>query len=151
MTNVLVGNATYTITFTGSPSGGTYTLKVGDEVCDAVAYNANAAAIELEIEQNANVVVGEASTTGTSPITTVFSGSMATTPLVLAVSDDSITGGTVVVTQIVDGTDTVLGLWDNCATQLATQYSDANTEERAQTAIEEKLLDLAMAISNEIR
>ena len=151
---IAVGSATYTIVVTGTPTGGTYTLLVGDEETDTIAHNAVAAAIETAIEGNANVPTGEGTTTGTSPITTVFSGTLVATELVLALGTNSLTGGsdpTVVVTQIVDGTDTILGLWDNIETQLATQFSgDTNAQERAQTAFEEKLLDLGNTLAGEI-
>lgn len=152
---VAVGSASYTIVVTGTPTGGTYTLLVGAEETDTIAYNAIAATIETAIEANANVPAGEGTTTGTAPnITTVFSGTLVATPLVLALGTNSLTGGTnptVVVTQIVDGTDTILGLWDNCETQLATQFSgDTNAQERAMTAFEEKFLDFANTLAGEI-
>lgn len=91
-------NATWTLTVSGSPTGGTFTLGVSVnggavEETDAIAYNANAAAIELAIEGNANVGAGNGTVTGSGPFTVTFSGDLVGEDVTVTLEDNSLTGG----------------------------------------------------------
>lgn len=58
--------ATYTVTITGAPTGGTFTLTVDGQTTDAIAYNASSATIASEINELSGVS-GAQVTGGTFP------------------------------------------------------------------------------------
>ncbi len=92
-------NAVWTLTVSGVPTGGTFTLGISVdggavEETDAIAFNANAAAIETAIEANANVGAGNGTVTGSGPFTVTFSGDLATVDVTVTLEDNSLTGGT---------------------------------------------------------
>ncbi|MEC4616195.1 hypothetical protein [Tsukamurella tyrosinosolvens] len=57
----------FTVTVTGSPTGGTFTLTVGGQTTAAIAYNATATAVKAALEALSNV--DSATVTGTGPYT----------------------------------------------------------------------------------
>ncbi|MET0716406.1 MAG: hypothetical protein ABWY57_15985 [Mycetocola sp.] len=59
--------ASYTLTITGAPTGGTFTVTVDGQTTDAIAYNATNAVIQAEINELSGV--SGAKVTGTSPKT----------------------------------------------------------------------------------
>jgi predicted RNA-binding protein with TRAM domain len=92
-------NEGQTVTITGTPTGGTYTLTLDGETTAAIAYNATAATITTALEGLSNVRVGTVVVTGGpgpgTPWVVTFSGSQyqgTDVPQMSATS--SLTGGT---------------------------------------------------------
>lgn len=59
-----VQNEIQSVAITGTPTGGTFTLKLGDQETAAIAYNASAAAVLTAIEALPNVGAGNTDTSG---------------------------------------------------------------------------------------
>lgn len=57
-------NEVQTVTITGSPTGGTFTLTLDGETSAAIAYNAVASAVQTALENMSNVNPGDAVVTG---------------------------------------------------------------------------------------
>jgi hypothetical protein len=115
-------NAVYTITYDVGADGGTYTLIVdvnGDvEETAALAFNANAAAIEAAIEALPNVGAGNGTTSGTGPFTVTFSGALAGIDVLLRVGDQGVTDGGVPVDVTVAESATTGGFTDLYAVRI---------------------------------
>lgn len=96
--NVAGTSEVQTITITGTPAGGTFTLTYRGQTTSAIAYNAAAAAIDTALEALSSVGAGNVVAAGgplpTTPVTITFGGTLAATnpPMMTAVS--SLTGGT---------------------------------------------------------
>lgn len=92
-------NEVQTVTITGTPTGGSFTLTYAGQTTAGIAYNANAAAVQSALEALSNlapgdVVVGGGPGPGT-PYTVTFGGSLAATDVALmTASGASLTGGT---------------------------------------------------------
>lgn len=88
-TNTPTPKTVWTLTITGSPSGGTYTILVNGFATAPIAYNANAAAIDAAIDALVGVTGATVTVTGTGPWTLTF-------PTAVTVSSSSagLTGGT---------------------------------------------------------
>lgn len=88
-----------TVTITGSPTGGTFTLSFDGSTTAAVAYNANAAAVQSALEALPNLAPGDVTVTGgpgpgTAWVVT-FGGDRAGTNVPeMTASGASLTGGT---------------------------------------------------------
>lgn len=92
-------SATYTVSVTGTPAGGTFSLLVSvnggaPEETAAIAYNANAAAVDTAIENLSNVPASSVTVTGSGPYTVTFGGDLAGQDVTIALSDNNLTGGT---------------------------------------------------------
>lgn len=92
---VAVQNEQQTIAVTGTPTGGTFKLGFGEQYTAAIAYNADASAVEAALEAVANIGTGNVAVTGTTTKTIEFQGTLAgqDVPL-LTLYDNSLTGGT---------------------------------------------------------
>jgi hypothetical protein len=88
----------YTMSVTGSPAGGTFSLTVtfdGDaQETTALAYNADAATVQAALIALSNVPAGGVTVTGTSTKTVTFLGALQDTVVTLALTDNDLTGGT---------------------------------------------------------
>jgi len=101
-----------TVTITGTPTGGTYTLTYDGETTAAIAYNATAAAVKSALQALANIETGDITTTGgphpASPVVVTFGGSLSGTNVDEMTATGSFTGGTtpaiVVTTTAIGGT-----------------------------------------------
>lgn len=86
-----------TVTISGSPTGGTFTLTFGAQTTSTIAYNAAASAVQSAFQALSTVGSGNATVTGSNggPWTITFAGTMANTaqPGITA-SGTSLTGGT---------------------------------------------------------
>jgi len=100
VTNSVSGTAQVnTVTITGTPTAGTYTLTFvdsvnGTRVTSALAYNASAATVQAAIRLLAGLELSTVSATGSTPNfvhTITFKGLLAATTLTV---QDSTTGGT---------------------------------------------------------
>lgn len=87
-------NEVQTITISGTPTGGTYTLTFSGETTAAIAYNALAAAIQSALEALSNINPGDVTVTGTGPYTVTFGGQYANANVPTITATGSFTGGT---------------------------------------------------------
>lgn len=103
-------NEVQTITITGSPTGGDYTLTFDGETTAAIAYNANAAAVDSALEALSNIGAGNVTVSGTSPKTVTFTGTLAGASQPLITADASgLTGGTDPDITVVQTTEGAIG------------------------------------------
>lgn len=107
-------NEIQTLSITGAPTGGTFTLTYSGQTTSAIAYNASAANIQTALESLSNIDSGDVSCSGgTLPgtaVTVTFEGNLANTDVPLMTSTSSLTGGTSPATSIAEtkkGGDTV--------------------------------------------
>lgn len=95
--NVPGTNEVQTLTITGTPSGGTFTITYDGQTTSAIAYNAAAAAVQSALEALSNIAVGDVTCGGGAlpgtPVTITFGGSLAGTDVPLATTTSSLTGG----------------------------------------------------------
>ena len=65
-----------TVSLTGSPTGGTFTLTFGAQTTAPIAYNANAATVQAALVALSSIGTGNASVTGSGPWVVEFKGSL---------------------------------------------------------------------------
>lgn len=91
-----VANDVQTITTTGNPTGGTFTLTWQGQTTSALAFNASAGAIHAALQALSNIGQGQIVGTG-GPLPTgvslTFTGTLAGYPQVAITHTDSLTGG----------------------------------------------------------
>lgn len=89
-------NEQQTVTLTGVPTGGTFTLTFDGQTTSAIAYNASAATVDAALEALSNIGAGDITVTGSSggPWTVEFGNAMAATNQPQMTADGSnLTGG----------------------------------------------------------
>lgn len=100
-------NEVQTLSTTGSPSAGDFTLTYSGQTTAAIAYNANAAAVDTALENLSNIPAGGVTCTGGAlpgtPVTITFTGDLAGTNVPLLTVTDNVTGGDAVITQGTQG------------------------------------------------
>lgn len=114
-------NEIQTVTFRGTPTGGTFTLTFQGETTSALAYNASAATVETALEALTSVTSGDVSVSGDAggPYTIEFTGNYAATNVPIMSSDgSSLTGGNTVSVEVVteggSGANEIWSIdWDN--------------------------------------
>lgn len=93
-----VQNAVQTVTITGTPTGGTFTLQYDTMVTAPIAYNANAAAVQSALLALPNVGPSDLAVTGGpgpgTPWTVTFGGNLAGQNAAIEVAQTALTGGT---------------------------------------------------------
>jgi hypothetical protein len=91
-----VTNEVQTVTVTGSPTGGTFTLTYSGQTTAAIAYNATAAAVQSALEALSNVNPGDITVTGNAggPYTLTFGGQYLGDNVAQLTATASLTGGT---------------------------------------------------------
>lgn len=85
-----------TVTVTGSPTGGTFTLTWSGQTTSAIAYNATAATVRTALEALSNINVGDVTVTGNAggPYTVTFGGQYLGDDVAqMTASGTSLTGG----------------------------------------------------------
>lgn len=91
-------NEVQTVTITGSPTGGTFTLTYSGQTTAAIAFNATAATVKTELENLTNIGVNDVSVTGGplpgTALTVTFRNALAATNVAQLTSTSSLTGGT---------------------------------------------------------
>lgn len=92
-------NEVQTLTVTGTPTGGNFTLVYDGQTTTTIAYNANAAAVQSALEGLSNIEVGDVSCGGGalpgSAVTITFQGNLAGRNVSLITrGTNSLTGGT---------------------------------------------------------
>lgn len=87
-----------TVTVTGAPTGGTYTLTFSGQTTAALAYNATAAQVKAALEALSNINVGDVLVTGGphpgTPIVVTFAGQYLGDDVAQMTATGSLTGGT---------------------------------------------------------
>ena len=100
----------WTVTITGSPTGGTFTLTLNGEETSNIAYDADSATVQAALVALASVTSGDVLVTGDGPHTITLAGDLANTSGNDLTSDGALlTGGTTpdaAVASVQDGTDT---------------------------------------------
>ena len=90
-------NEVKTVTVTGSPTGGTFTLTLDGETTGTIAYNASAATVQTALEGLSNLNPGDVTVTGSAggPWTLTFGGARAGLDVpVMTKNAGGLTGGT---------------------------------------------------------
>jgi hypothetical protein len=91
-------NEVQTVTVTGSPTGGTFTLTWSGQTTAAIAYNATASAVQAALESLSNIDLGDVVVTGGpapgTAFTVTFTGRYAGTDVAAMTATASLTGGT---------------------------------------------------------
>lgn len=89
-------NEAQTVTLTGGPTGGTFTLTFSGQTTAAIAFDASAADVQAALEALGNIGIGDVSVTGDAggPWTVVFSGEYTGVNVPQLTSNGSLTGGT---------------------------------------------------------
>ncbi len=84
-----------TVTITGSPTGGTFTLTFDGATTAAIAYNAAASAVQAALEALPNITAGDVTVTGSAggPYTITFAGQYTGTNVGALTATGSLTGG----------------------------------------------------------
>lgn len=85
-----------TVTITGTPSGGTFTLTFSGQTTSAIVYNASASAVQSALEALSNIAPGDVTVTGSNggPYTVTFNGAYDGTDVPQMTATASLTGGT---------------------------------------------------------
>ncbi|MGH3991056.1 MAG: hypothetical protein ACRDSN_01170 [Pseudonocardiaceae bacterium] len=111
-------NEVQTVTITGSPTGGTFTLTYSTQTTGAVAYNATASTVQAALEALSNIAPGDVTAAGGplpgTAVTVTFTGALAGTDVTqMTASSAGLTGGTTptvtVTTTTAGGGATTLG------------------------------------------
>lgn len=102
----LVDDSVQTITISGTPTGGTFTLTYNGQTTTALAYNAIGATLQTALIALSNLASGDVTVSGAAggPYTVTFSGDAG----VLLTSTSSLTGGTSPAIAIVGGSGTAM-------------------------------------------
>lgn len=92
-------NASFTVTVTGSPTGGTFTLlvAVGTDApveSGTIAHNAAGATVQTALQAMPNVGAGNATVTGAGPYTVTFPAALARADVSVTLGTNALTGGT---------------------------------------------------------
>lgn len=110
-----------TVTITGSPTGGTFTLTLDGETTAAIAFNATASAVRTALEGLSNVSPGDVTVTGSAggPYLVTFAGRYVDIDVPQMTATGSFTGGTSPAVSVTtttaggstasDGTETLAG------------------------------------------
>jgi hypothetical protein len=89
-------NEVQTVTITGSPTGGTFTLTWSGQTTSGIAYNATAATVRTALEALSNIAPGDVTVTGSAggPYTVTFGGAYLGDDIAqMTASGASLTGG----------------------------------------------------------
>lgn len=93
----VTGNEVQTVTVTGSPTGGTFTLTYDTQTTSALPYNATPAAVQTALEALTNIGAGNVTVSGGplpgTAITVTFKGELANTDVAQMTATSSLTGG----------------------------------------------------------
>lgn len=95
-----------TVTITGSPTGGTFTLTYAGQPTTAIAYNAAAAAVQSALAALSTIGSGNVAVSGSAggPYTVTFQGALAHTDVAAMIATGSLTGGSTPAVGVTTGT-----------------------------------------------
>lgn len=107
-------NEVQTVTITGSPTGGTFTLTFDGQTTAAIAHNATAATVRAALEALSNIPTGDVTVTGSAggPYTVTFVGSLGGKNQPAMTATASLTGGSGPAVAIATQTPGVAGATD---------------------------------------
>lgn len=109
-------NEVQTVTITGTPTGGTFTLTYSGQTTSAIAYDAAASAVDSALEALSNIGAGEVTCAGGplpgTPVTVTFSGTLGAQPLAEMTATSSLTGGSSPAVAVTTSTPGVVGSTD---------------------------------------
>jgi hypothetical protein len=94
--NTAAVNEVQTVTISGSPTGGTFTLRFNGATTSAIAYNAASSAVQTALQALSTIGTGNATVSGSAggPYTVTFAGTLAGMNVPLMVGDGALlTGG----------------------------------------------------------
>jgi hypothetical protein len=104
-----LNNGKQTVTISGSPTGGTFTLTYGANTTSGLAYNAAASAVQTALQGLASIGASNATVTGSAggPYTVTFAAAVAqnNSAQILTADGSSLTGGTPSITIAVQDTE----------------------------------------------
>ncbi len=106
-------NEVQSLSTTGTPTGGTFTLTFSGQTTAAIAFNATAAAVQAALEALTNVAPGDIAAAGgplPAAVTLTFAGAYARTNVATITATSSLTGGTTPTTVITTTTPGVAGV-----------------------------------------
>lgn len=89
-------NEVQSVTITGSPTGGTFSLTFGDDSTTALAFNATASAVQTALQALPTIGAGNATVSGSAggPYTVTFAGALADENVPALTATGTLTGGT---------------------------------------------------------
>ena len=89
-------NEVQTVTVTGVPTGGTYTLTYSGQTTAAIAFDATSKTVKEALEALSNIGQGDVKVTGSAggPYTVTFKGDLSGTNVAQLTKTASLTGGT---------------------------------------------------------
>jgi hypothetical protein len=88
-------NEVQTVSLTGVPTGGTFTLSFGGQTTAPIAFDAIAATVQAALQALSTIGAGNATVTGTGPWIVTFAGALAKTNVALMTANGALlTGGT---------------------------------------------------------
>ncbi len=98
-TQVTAVNAVQTLSITGSPTGGTFTLTFGGHTTSTINWNASASAVQTALQALSSIGTGNVTCTGgalpTTAVVITFTGTLADTNVsTITIGTNSLTGGT---------------------------------------------------------
>ncbi|MGW5989558.1 hypothetical protein ACWFRT_13665 [Streptomyces anulatus] len=91
-----VTNEVQTLTVTGAPTGGTFTITWSGQTTAAIAYNATAAVVQTALEALSNIAPGDVAVTGAAggPWTLTWGGTQLGEDVAAPTTTETFTGGT---------------------------------------------------------
>ncbi len=93
--NTTPASEVQTVTITGTPTGGTFTLTYNGATTAGIAYNAAGAAVQTALTGLSTIGAGNVAVTGSGPYTVTFQGTLADQGVELLIgSPTGLTGGT---------------------------------------------------------
>jgi hypothetical protein len=89
-------NEIQSVTITGSPTGGSFTLTYAGQTTAAIAHNAAAATVKARLEALSNIGEGDVKVTGSAggPYSVTFKGDLSDANVAAMTATSSLTGGT---------------------------------------------------------
>jgi hypothetical protein len=107
-------NEVQTVTITGTPTGGTFTLTFAGQATAAIAHNATAAAVRTALENLSNIAAGDVTVAGSAggPYTVTFVGALGGRDQSQMTATASFTGGTSPTAAVATTTAGVAGATD---------------------------------------
>lgn len=109
-------NEVQTVTITGSPTGGTFTLTYAGQTTSAIAFNASASTVQTAVAALSTVGAGNVSVAGSNggPYTVTFTGTLGNKNVAqMTASGASLTGGTTPGVSVATSTSGVQGHYPN--------------------------------------
>lgn len=107
-TNGVAANEVQSLSVSGSPTAGTFTLTFGGQTTAAIAYNATAATIQSALSALSSIGSGNVQCAGgplpSSAVTVTFTGNLGdSAQALLSVNNSGMTGGSIVASQTTQG------------------------------------------------